>query len=165
MTYTPTEWKNGDIITAEGLNNIEQGIVDASDGGQKNIVSIKVTAPLTEDFYVGYCYGKPVTGKTFDISIESNMDDLTGAFSLSYADVAIKCVPLDTTNEFKTYFSISDTYIPIISNVAVTGGISSTPVVGCVSNGDGTYLSPTYNLYEVTGDCTVSLELSINENE
>lgn len=29
MTYTPTEWKNGDIITAEGLNNIENGIVNA----------------------------------------------------------------------------------------------------------------------------------------
>lgn len=29
MSYTPTEWKTGDIITAEKLNNIEQGIVDA----------------------------------------------------------------------------------------------------------------------------------------
>ena len=29
MSYTPTEWKNGDTITAEKMNNIEQGIVNA----------------------------------------------------------------------------------------------------------------------------------------
>lgn len=27
MSYTPTEWSTGDVITAEKLNNIEQGIV------------------------------------------------------------------------------------------------------------------------------------------
>lgn len=26
MTYTPTEWKNGDVITAEKLNKIEEGV-------------------------------------------------------------------------------------------------------------------------------------------
>lgn len=30
MSYTPTEWKTGDVITAEKLNNIEQGIVNAT---------------------------------------------------------------------------------------------------------------------------------------
>lgn len=29
MSYTPTEWKTGDVITADKLNNIEQGIVNA----------------------------------------------------------------------------------------------------------------------------------------
>lgn len=29
MAYTPTEWETGDIITAEKLNNMEQGIEDA----------------------------------------------------------------------------------------------------------------------------------------
>lgn len=28
MAYTPTEWKTGDVITAEKLNNMEQGIVN-----------------------------------------------------------------------------------------------------------------------------------------
>ena len=28
MSYTPTEWENGDIITAEKLNKIENGIVN-----------------------------------------------------------------------------------------------------------------------------------------
>ena len=30
MAYTPTEWENGDIITAAKLNKAEQGIADAS---------------------------------------------------------------------------------------------------------------------------------------
>ena len=28
MSYTPTEWKTGDVITADKLNNIDQGIVN-----------------------------------------------------------------------------------------------------------------------------------------
>lgn len=31
MSYTPTEWATGDVITADKLNNMEQGIV----GGQE----------------------------------------------------------------------------------------------------------------------------------
>lgn len=31
MSYTPTEWKTGDVITAERLNKAEQGIKDAHD--------------------------------------------------------------------------------------------------------------------------------------
>jgi hypothetical protein len=27
MAYTPTDWKTGDVITAEKLNNIENGVV------------------------------------------------------------------------------------------------------------------------------------------
>lgn len=30
MAYTPTEWKSGDVITAEKLNNIEEGISESS---------------------------------------------------------------------------------------------------------------------------------------
>lgn len=32
MSYTPTEWKTGDTITAEKLNNMESGIAGAGDG-------------------------------------------------------------------------------------------------------------------------------------
>ena len=33
MSYTPTEWKSGDVITSEKLNNLEQGVASASGGG------------------------------------------------------------------------------------------------------------------------------------
>lgn len=32
MAYTPKVWKDGDAITKEGLNNIEQGIVNVPAG-------------------------------------------------------------------------------------------------------------------------------------
>ena len=32
MSYIPTEWKNGDIITADKLNKIENGISNAGGG-------------------------------------------------------------------------------------------------------------------------------------
>ena len=32
MAYTPKVWKDGDVITKEGLNNIEQGIVNVPVG-------------------------------------------------------------------------------------------------------------------------------------
>lgn len=32
MAYTPKQWKDGDVITKEALNNIEQGIVDVPAG-------------------------------------------------------------------------------------------------------------------------------------
>lgn len=30
MTYTPTEWQNGDVITAEKLNKLEEGVKDSA---------------------------------------------------------------------------------------------------------------------------------------
>lgn len=33
MSYTPTEWQNGDTVTAEKLNKLEQGVADAGGGG------------------------------------------------------------------------------------------------------------------------------------
>lgn len=33
MSYTPTEWNTGDIVTAEKLNNLESGVLSASGGG------------------------------------------------------------------------------------------------------------------------------------
>jgi len=35
MAYTPTEWKSGDVITAEKLNNLENGV--ASAGGEDTV--------------------------------------------------------------------------------------------------------------------------------
>lgn len=34
MAYTPTEWKDGDIITAERLNKLEQGVQNEQVGPQ-----------------------------------------------------------------------------------------------------------------------------------
>ena len=44
MAYTPTEWKNGDVITAEKLNKLEEGVASAGDGsGDSNEFIINVS--------------------------------------------------------------------------------------------------------------------------
>lgn len=43
MSYTPTEWKTGDVITAEKLNNMESGIVS----GQNNVEFVKIIDNMT----------------------------------------------------------------------------------------------------------------------
>lgn len=41
MTYTPTEWQTGDIVTAEKLNNLENGVLSASGGGVECVTVTK----------------------------------------------------------------------------------------------------------------------------
>lgn len=44
MSYTPTNWQTGDIITAEKLNKLENGVIDSSGSGENsNIFSIHYT--------------------------------------------------------------------------------------------------------------------------
>lgn len=40
MAYEPKTWECGEVVTAEALNNMEQGIADASSGVDKEIVKI-----------------------------------------------------------------------------------------------------------------------------
>ena len=47
MAYTPKEWENGDIITAEDLNHLEQGVAGAG-GGTVEVSKIKIA---TADVY------------------------------------------------------------------------------------------------------------------
>lgn len=49
MSYTPTEWKSGDVITSEKLNNLEQGVADASGGGTGGGALIVSYTDRTED--------------------------------------------------------------------------------------------------------------------
>lgn len=39
MSYTPTEWKNGDTITASAMNKIENGIANAGGGDYDLIIT------------------------------------------------------------------------------------------------------------------------------
>ena len=61
MSYTPTVWTTGDIVTAEKLNKMEGGIEDANEGGGSS------DSPI---FYVTISYdettGEPESDKTFE---------------------------------------------------------------------------------------------------
>lgn len=76
MAYTPKQWKDGDVITKEALNNIEQGIVNVPAGPKGDTGAagkgVKGIALTTTD-------GK-VTGGTVTFD-----DDSTGAVTVTEA--------------------------------------------------------------------------------
>lgn len=47
MAYTPTEWKSGDVITAEKLNNIEEGLMNTGDNNGIMIIHKTMPDPYT----------------------------------------------------------------------------------------------------------------------
>ena len=53
MAYTPTTWKTGDLITAEKMNKLEQGVQNEQAGPagkQAAAVADATTAPTKEEF-------------------------------------------------------------------------------------------------------------------
>ena len=72
MAYTPTEWKSGDVITAEKLNNIEEGISNSNifivnisahgSGGSYTVTSDKTYTEIR----AAYDAGKIIIGNIDD---------------------------------------------------------------------------------------------------
>lgn len=62
MTYEPTEWKTGDVVTSAKLNKLEQGVADASGGGGVLVVGMTMdvssgTPALVLDKTAGEIWG------------------------------------------------------------------------------------------------------------
>ena len=43
MSYIPTEWKTGDIVTAEKLNKLEEGVASGGGGGGDALLEVVKT--------------------------------------------------------------------------------------------------------------------------
>lgn len=68
MSYTPTNWVKGDVITAERLNKIEQGIQSVSSGGSNSFIVNLYNNPTYADWYnldqtLGSIYAAVMAGK------------------------------------------------------------------------------------------------------
>lgn len=64
MSYIPTEWKTGDVITADKLNNMESGIANGGSGGSTAIIATITPAP-DDELYEYKC------DKTFDELVQA----------------------------------------------------------------------------------------------
>ena len=42
MAYTPTNWQNGDVITADKLNKLENGVASAGGGSEELLVTFTI---------------------------------------------------------------------------------------------------------------------------
>ena len=50
MAYTKNTWANGDVVTSAKLNNMEQGIYDASEGG-RGVLLVTGTYHSEDDYW------------------------------------------------------------------------------------------------------------------
>lgn len=46
MSYTPTNWKSGDVISAEKLNKLEQGVAECCGGGGSEPLIVNATTSM-----------------------------------------------------------------------------------------------------------------------
>ncbi len=64
MAYTKTNWKDGDVISAEKMNKIEQGIEDAgASGGSSDVFVADSINTSFAEMYQAVQDGKAVLGK------------------------------------------------------------------------------------------------------
>lgn len=122
-SYTPTTWATGDIITATKLNNIEQGIANAG-GGSSDFSIAEVTVSVGDS-----------------------------------PNVALTCAIADNyESEYYSNYNINihnDTVVNVIlykgSAVAeITSAIGTITTSGSITElGEGAYV--------ITGDCTITI--------
>lgn len=69
MSYTKTNWTKGDVITAEKLNKMEDGIEQAGSGGVRiiNLNELERVTPISgeEDSNAGFQYEIGLSAKNF----------------------------------------------------------------------------------------------------
>lgn len=61
MSYEPTNWKTGDVVTSEKLNKLEEGVAEASSGGSAGgayVVEVRKIFNEDDDDYEYKCAGK-----------------------------------------------------------------------------------------------------------
>ena len=99
MAYIPTEWETGDIITAEKLNNIEDGIV----ANEEAIADAKDVLVITGDL---------IADLSFNATFNVTSGDVTQA--TAYKDTILRAhlyydmggdEPIDSTYEYFCHLS------------------------------------------------------------
>lgn len=115
MSYTPTEWKTGDVVTAEKLNNMESGI--ANSGNIKYVNKIinetKSIFPITpaefEELNGAVLFG----GVSYHYYLADYFRDDSGAeltlLKFSYNNEVFQTSSeIFTANDVNSYFEMSE---------------------------------------------------------
>ena len=140
MSYT---WQNGDLITAERLNNtggsVATVIVDFNDGGWPGSVVV----------FVGYA--KTTGGRN---SIESPMMEWFSAPPLARMYISV-CVPAES-DDYSAYIMFND-FIDADAIYTVSGDISQTKTTLSQRLGDASWASEPLYGFKVSGDGMITV--------
>ena len=97
MSYEQHEWVNGETITAAKMNNIEEGIVEASQGSMGGIPIMHFVAHTGvsyETWFVSWRYAKKVGNKYEPVDMNASpYQVIAGAYGGDYYMVAPYPVP------------------------------------------------------------------------
>lgn len=105
MSYIPTEWKTGDIVTAEKLNKLEEGV--ASGGGGGGVMVVKCTGTAT--YSIDSEYGEEI----WEIPIDTDLSDIRDY--LKNGPAFLSAPILQTTAPYYSYPAEASQMFPFIS--------------------------------------------------
>lgn len=118
MSYEPTTWVTGDIITAVKLNNIEQGIANAG-GGSSDFSTAQVRVILQGGTTANVCLPFMLEGSFFGGF--TGMDDETVTAVLK--DGSVTCM---IAGDFDTVTATGSATVDEYYNVIITGDCTIT---------------------------------------
>ena len=129
--YTPTTWAEGDIVTATKLNNIEQGIANASGGGSSNLSVAEVTVI--------------VNNGTGGLALDGGVRGQSEGFAFIYNDT-LRTIMGAPANGTVTLNAV------LIEGYAAFGVVTGTIIS---VSGNATLIDDGESI-EITGNCTIT---------
>lgn len=119
MSYEPTNWQTGDVVTSQKLNKLEQGVADAGGGGGGNLVLHISYDEATTTFTANYTAGeiKSALESGRDLAAPYQSDDGTGVlYGIVYAS---------NTSDLSFYYDIGESkYVLNVPDYITEFGIS-----------------------------------------
>lgn len=142
MSYAPTEWKTGDVISAERLNKAEQGIKDAHDNADDCVTKDSLdNAGITDRTYVVALNGEftVTTVASQDYNFPYARANVTGRFNkenqyrvtvneVEYI-LSTRLWYIATPSEFKVYEYLGNLGLYISDISGVPGGTDDVPFI------------------------------------
>ena len=98
MSYTPTEWKTGDIVTSTKLNKLEQGVANASGGALVVEATTQNGTDFTADITIGELYEAALTGPVIihsDYTFNNGARDTDAGLVLPLVEAAYQVIKLN----------------------------------------------------------------------
>lgn len=120
MSYTPTEWKTGDVVTSAKLNKLEQGVADAGGGGALVVEftynasdTTYTSTSLASDVITAFFAGTPVMCHfpSVEDSTKELVKNVTWVSRPAEGSSGITRIGFDSSEEYITFSSIEDDHI------------------------------------------------------
>lgn len=126
MSYIPTEWQTGDIVTAEKLNKLEEGVASGGGGGGGAIIlyptlSVPAVEGLPDPLMPDADWEPSAEELPIYASYEANGDALTYAEMVSIYEAAVSGTPVvikTTSDDIEYSHFITKTGYCLINEVA-----------------------------------------------